>query len=155
MALQLSTSEKVRNSVYRNNLFVGTSGHFAYETTARMVDCDFDYDGFGGGPWTLFLKWNEVRYATFDEMKSKAPVYRHAVQVDAETLFASGASAPADALRAADRAIDLRLKAGSAAIDSGEFLPGFNDGFAGKAPDLGAYELGQDLPQYGPRPERK
>jgi hypothetical protein len=154
-ALQLSTPEKVCNSIYRNNLFVGTSGRFAYETTARMVDCDFDYDGFGGGPWTLFLKWNEVRYATFDEMKAKAPVYRHAVQVDAETLFASGASAPADALRAADRAIDLRLRPGSAAIDAGEVLPGFNDGFAGRAPDLGAYELGQEPPVYGPRPEKR
>jgi hypothetical protein len=155
MALQLSTSEKVRNSVTRNNLFVGTTGRFAYETTARMVDCDFDYDGFAGGPWGLFLKWNDARYATLDEVKAKAPVYRHAVQCEAGALFASGAAAPADPLQAADRAIDLRLKAGSPAIDAGELLPGFNDGFAGKAPDLGAYETGRELPQYGPRPEKK
>jgi hypothetical protein len=50
--------------------------------------------------------------------------------------------------------VDLRLKAGCAAIDAGEVLPGFNDGFKGKAPDLGAYEFGDELPQYGPRPEK-
>ena len=30
-------------------------------------------------------------------------------------------------------------------------LPGLTDGFSGSAPDLGAVELGQDLPHYGPR----
>ena len=37
--------------------------------------------------------------------------------------------------------------------DAGKVLPGFNDGYAGKAPDLGAYELGVELPHYGPRVE--
>jgi hypothetical protein len=154
MALQLFTPAKVTNCVYRNNLFLGTSGPYAYENDAPMVDCDFDYDGFGGGPWKFFLRWNGVRYPTFEEMKAKAPVYRHAVQVDPATLFASGARVPDDAAKAYDRAIDLRLKPGCAAIDAGEILPGWNDGFAGKAPDLGAYELGQEIPRYGPRPEK-
>ena len=43
---------------------------------------------------------------------------------------------------------------GAMTIDAGEVLPGFNDGFKGKAPDLGAYELGEELPHYGPRPEK-
>ena len=46
---------------------------------------------------------------------------------------------------------DFRLKAGSAAIDAGTLLPNINEGFAGKAPDLGAYEFGKPLPHYGPR----
>lgn len=137
-ALKLFTPDSVRNTVFRNNLFIGTTAPFAFENTAKMVDCDFDYDGFGGGPWKLFLKWNEVRYATFEEMKKKAPVYRQAVLVDPASVGA-----------------DQRLKAGSAAIDAGEILPGVNDGFAGKAPDLGAYEQGQEVPHYGPRPEKK
>jgi hypothetical protein len=33
-------------------------------------------------------------------------------------------------------------------------IPNVNDGFTGKAPDLGALEAGQPLPQYGPRPQR-
>ena len=31
-------------------------------------------------------------------------------------------------------------------------LPNVTDGYAGTAPDLGAYEVGQELPTYGPRP---
>ena len=48
--------------------------------------------------------------------------------------------------------LDFRLKPGSAAIDRGVVLPNINDGFTGKAPDLGALEAGQPLPTYGPRP---
>ena len=47
--------------------------------------------------------------------------------------------------------LDFRLKPGSAAIDAGIELPSITDGFTGKAPDLGAYELGRPLPHYGPR----
>ena len=32
-------------------------------------------------------------------------------------------------------------------------LPNINDGFTGNAPDLGALEVGQPLPHYGPRDE--
>jgi hypothetical protein len=46
---------------------------------------------------------------------------------------------------------DFRLRPGSKAEDAGVRLPGVNDGFAGRAPDLGAYEAGQPLPHYGPR----
>jgi hypothetical protein len=46
---------------------------------------------------------------------------------------------------------DLRLKAGSRAIDGGIFIPNINDNYKGTAPDCGAYEYGQELPHYGPR----
>lgn len=49
--------------------------------------------------------------------------------------------------------LDLRLVDGSAAVDAGAEIPWFTDGFSGKAPDLGAYEVGQELPHYGPRLE--
>jgi hypothetical protein len=44
---------------------------------------------------------------------------------------------------------DFRLKAAAA---RGVTLPNVADGFAGRAPDLGAVELGQTPPHYGPRP---
>ena len=50
--------------------------------------------------------------------------------------------------------VDFRLRPGSAAIDRGVAIPNVNDGFTGKAPDLGALEAGQPLPQYGPRPRQ-
>ena len=46
---------------------------------------------------------------------------------------------------------DFRLKPGSAAVDAGVVLPSITDGFTGRAPDLGARELGRELPHYGPR----
>jgi hypothetical protein len=46
---------------------------------------------------------------------------------------------------------DFQLRPGSAAVDAGLRLPGINDGFTGRAPDLGAYEVGRPVPQYGPR----
>ena len=48
-------------------------------------------------------------------------------------------------------AFDFRLKPGSAAVDRGTNLPNVTDGFAGRAPDLGALEVGQTPPHYGPR----
>ena len=47
--------------------------------------------------------------------------------------------------------LNFRLKANSKAIDAGVVLPTINDGFTGKAPDLGALELNQKEPHYGPR----
>jgi len=46
---------------------------------------------------------------------------------------------------------DLRLKRGSAAIDKARVLSNITDGYNGSAPDIGAYEFGDELPHYGPR----
>ena len=142
----VATEERVRNVVSRNNLFVGTEGPYALEASPPMVDCDFDYDGFSGGPWNLFLKWNGVRYGTAEDVRAKAPVYRHVV-----ALAAGEFPTPGDESREAATGFEAKLKAGSGAVDVGERLPGFNDGFAGAAPDLGAVESGASLPRYGPR----
>ena len=45
---------------------------------------------------------------------------------------------------------DLRIGPGSAATDRGEVLPNVNNGYTGAAPDLGAYEAGENPPHYGP-----
>jgi hypothetical protein len=148
--LLLYTQQPASNLVMRNNLFVGTSGNYAWECNPRMIECNFDYDGFGGGPFPLFLKWNGERYRTFAEMRAKAPIERHATLVSANGVFASGVTPPADPKKVWE-AVDLRLAAGSRAIDAGQALPGFDDGFTGKGPDLGAYEAGAALPHYGPR----
>jgi len=47
--------------------------------------------------------------------------------------------------------LNFRIRAGSAAVDGGTVLPGITEGFTGAAPDLGAVELGQSEPHYGPR----
>jgi hypothetical protein len=152
MPLRIHTEEPVRHCLTRNNLFIGTSGSYAFESTANMPECDFDYDGVGGGPWNLFLKWNGVRYASVDEVRAKGPAWKHAVVVDSASAFASAVLPPENG-EAVHQAVDLRLKTGTAAIDAGLAIHGFNDGFSGSAPDLGAYEFGTSLPRYGPRPQ--
>lgn len=147
----LYTPEPVRNSLSRNNLFVGTSGNYAFECTAPMRECDFDYDGFAGGPFRLFLRWNDARYTSLAEVRRRAPVYKHAVQLATAGLFASGSLPPADVAQQRKPGFDFRLAPRSAAVDAGAVLPGWNDGFHGDRPDLGAYELGDPLPHYGPR----
>jgi hypothetical protein len=150
----LYTNEAASNLVMRNNLFVGTDGDYAWQCSPKMTNCDFDYDGFSNGNYQLFLKWNGRRYATFEEMKSKAPIERHASLVAADLLFASGARPPDDPKKEQPPP-DLRPVSGSSAVDAGQPLPNFNDGYAGAAPDLGAYEQGQPLPHYGPRDEKR
>ena len=87
-------------------------------------------------------------------MKARAPAERHALQFDSCTIFASGLMPPPDDKAAyGNTTQDFRLKEGSAAVDAGEPLRGLNDGFRGKAPDLGAIESGDEPPHYGPRPE--
>ena len=156
----------VYNCVSRNNLFVGTKGNWAAELTCEMVGCDFDWDGFAGstlkpneapmgaaGPFDNFLRWNGQGYASLADVKARAPAERHAVQLDTEGVFASGlVPAAHEDPPYSNTTQDFRLNPGSPAVDAGVALPGLNDGFKGKAPDLGAIELGDEPPRYGPRP---
>jgi hypothetical protein len=48
--------------------------------------------------------------------------------------------------------LDFRLRPASAAVDRGTVLANVTEGFAGRAPDLGALEVGATPPHYGPRP---
>jgi hypothetical protein len=152
--LLVQTGEPVSNCVSRNNLLVGTKAPYAFECSPEMTHCDFDYDGFAGGPFNLFLKWNGKRYRTAEEARAKAPVYRNARLMESKDLFATGVQPPEIPKKQWPVAVnDLRLAPGAAAADGGQPLAGMNDGFTGKAPDLGAYEVGAAQPHYGPRTE--
>jgi hypothetical protein len=153
-ALRVSTSDAFSNCCSRNNLFVGTAER-AFDCSAPAIGCDFDYDGFAGWSGDVFIKWNGEKYATPADVRARCPIERHVRALDPAALFVGGTQAPANELTVYDRArIDLRLSPRSPAIDAGVALPGFDDGFRGAAPDLGAYEAGADLPHYGPRPDR-
>ncbi len=151
MPLMLFTGDAVSNCIHRNNLFLGTVANYAYESTARMQNCDFDFDGFGG-QWKLFLKWNGARYESMEDAAERAPVYRRARFVNPETAFQSAIKPPGEArTQFALEVNDLRLSPKSDAIDAGVPLPNINDDYQGQSPDLGAFELGHPLPHYGPR----
>ncbi|MBM4033791.1 MAG: hypothetical protein FJ291_18690 [Planctomycetes bacterium] len=148
-------TKSLRNVLARNNLFLGTERYAAEVGTGKgefeMANVDFDYNGYSKSPdATRFMKWGDARYATIEEVRQKAAIEKHGVIV-ALDIFASKVLFPDPSARC--RPPDLRLREGSAACDAGQVLPNINDGFGGKAPDLGAYELGDKLPHYGPRPE--
>ena len=147
-------TETVNDCVTRNNLFIGTQGP-ALRSTGRMTRCDFDSDGYGIlGPAADFALWLGRTYRTPADAKASGQLYAKcgATLVDPKTCFAAGILPPDDVrLKYPTEKNDLRLKQGSGAVDKGVPIPNFSDGFAGQAPDLGCYELGQGLPVYGPR----
>ena len=91
-------------------------------------------------------------FATLAEFQKATGQEAHGIEVDYD-IFEN--LAPPDPARRYHvyHSMDLnfRLKANSKAIDAGVVLPTINDDFTGKAPDLGALELNQKEPHYGPR----
>jgi hypothetical protein len=91
-------------------------------------------------------------FATLAEFQKATGQEPHGIEVDYDSFENL---APPDPARRHHvyHAMDLnfRLKANSKAVDAGQVLPTINDGFTGKAPDLGALELNQPEPHYGPR----
>jgi hypothetical protein len=47
--------------------------------------------------------------------------------------------------------LNFRLKSGANAVDAGVTIPTVNEDHTGRAPDLGALEVGKPMPHYGPR----
>ncbi|MFZ5442482.1 MAG: DUF4215 domain-containing protein [Myxococcota bacterium] len=147
---------------FRNNLFLGGQGGGSYGgfdngsgRVAQLADaqasCSFDYDGFGSiGTGTFQGRIGGTTFSSLAALRANT-TEAHAVQVDL-SIFATAPTFPASGPFPGQSPADLRLAAGTAAVDVGMVLPNINDGFAGAAPDLGAYEVGSNLPIYGPRP---
>ena len=149
--------ETVTNVRTRNNLFLSQRGTGLYVGTTNMKDCDFDNDGYGR--FDRFAVWNgRWRYRTIAQATKDGKIYKDkgAIRIDPRTCFAGGLLPPADPAKAyRPEMIDATLGGASGAIDKGVILPGFNDDYTGKAPDLGCVEYGRKLPHFGPRPAAK
>jgi hypothetical protein len=158
-----------QNMHFRNNLIVGeglTDPVFALTSSSNTNDAD--YDGFRPNPGKDdAFEWNTPpdgvlhaydqapvarKFKSLTEMAGATGQEKHGVVVDYGIFQNVTPPDINDPQRVYDSAYyDFRLKPGSAAIDAGMELPNVTDGFAGKAPDLGAIELGQPTPHYGPR----
>jgi hypothetical protein len=73
------------------------------------------------------------------------------VQVSRSGVFAASVPYPGNPMTRFSLP-DLRLAAGTAAIDGGEPIPNINDAFSGAAPDLGALERVAATPPPPPPP---
>ena len=139
--LALRTYTSYSTSDY-NGLRPNPAAEYSFEWDSPPAGVAADYNG------TLPTK----RYQTLEEFRGDTGQDRHSVRLDFD-VFANVSipdkSDPQHLYIPED--FDFRLRPGSAAIDAGVELPTITDGFTGKAPDLGAYELGRPLPHYGPR----
>lgn len=116
---------------------------------------DVDYDGFDWGGGTQAFAWEVPvgQRRVFSDVPSFAAavgIERHGLPLRKEALFEI-----TDLLAYFHEPYSprrLTLRAGSPAIDAGQPVPNLCETFAGRAPDLGAYEYGQPPPHYGPRP---
>jgi hypothetical protein len=141
----------VRNVYFRNNLFLG-KGDRAIQSWSDFTGADLDYDGYSAGLCAFTRDGIAYQATSLEEFARKSGLETHGVVVDL-SVFAQPVAFPVDEER--HEPPDLRLRPGSAAMDAGVRLPNVNDGFTGSAPDLGAYEVGSDLPVYGPRPTQE
>jgi hypothetical protein len=91
------------------------------------------------------------RFKTLKEFSEATGQDRHSILVDYDVFQKVSPPGPDPRTLYKPADFDFRLRPGSAAVDAGLRLPGINDGFTGRAPDLGAYEAGQPAPVYGPR----
>ncbi len=156
-ALAGTPGKSHQRTYMRNNLFIGGKGgtwNSWYSGSGRIVylpyahsNGSYDYDGFGSLAGNFSGKVGSTSFSSFSQLRANTS-YKHAVKVDL-SIFAKAVSFPANPFPARTPP-DLRLKQG-AAVDRGLVIPNITDGYRGKAPDLGALELGAASPKYGPR----
>jgi hypothetical protein len=162
--------EPTANMHFRNNLFLGsdTPGR-GIMTWANATDAfSSDYNGFRPNkgvidqyswlaPITRQRLYEPKRedwksFATLADFRAATKQEAHGVEVDFGDF--EGLVPPDPANRhAVYHAVDLnfRLKPASKVVDAAVLIPTVNDGFTGRAPDLGALEVGKPEPRYGPR----
>lgn len=135
-----------------NNLFLGIAGPTLKAGVLEAATSTWDHNGYTVVGPVQFRVQGGPAAKSFEEMQQKFGYEKHWVQVAFDDL-ASVPPPPGEAKTHHDLNFgDARLRQGSKAIDAGMLIPNVTDGFTGKAPDLGAYELGQPVPHYGPRP---
>lgn len=134
-----------------NNLWISVQDRYAWENGSGGVAdwrTDLDYDGFDWGNYPYAFKWGD-RYPDLASFTTATGLEPHGIQVDKNNCFENfNIPGPPPTPMPFQH---MRLRADCNAVDAGIVLPGINTDFGGTAPDLGAYETGAELPQYGPR----
>jgi hypothetical protein len=161
----------VSNLHFRNNLILGQGAFAEIFTVDTFTNySSSDYNGFRPNPGAKdAFGWNSPaagvlsdytkdrvarRFASLKEYSAATGQDKHSIQIDYSDFVRVSAPDPKDPRRFyAPEEFDFALGSKSRAVDAGVVLPNVNDGFTGKAPDLGAFERGKPMPSYGPRKE--
>jgi hypothetical protein len=168
------TDYTTSNVHFRNNLileqgaFAGAFPEIFYMDTFTNYTSS-DYNGYMPYPGAVYsYVWKsppfnlladyvgprEYRaYKTLAEYSAGTGQEKHSILVNYGIFNKVSEPNPADPQHLYNPAdFDFGLRPTAVAIDAGCILPNVNDGFTGRAPDLGALEFGQPVPHYGPRP---
>ncbi|MDP2982529.1 MAG: hypothetical protein Q8O92_04275 [Candidatus Latescibacter sp.] len=167
-----TTSPPFSNVHLRNNLFLGEDypKRPILSVSTYTSYTSFDYDGYRPNKEVEFqFRWRSPgpgktmdyalgkdafsgSYKTLEEFTKATGQEQHGITVDYD-IFRKVPKAdpdnPGQVFFAKD--FDFSLKPDAKAVDAGCILPNINDGFTGKAPDLGALEVGAPEEVYGPR----
>ena len=166
-----SNASGYSNWHYRNNLILGTNhpdkpvfGNLSFTSYTTL-----DYNGYRPNPgekpqfvWQApaagklrdydLLPKGSTSYRTFAEFQKATGQEAHGILVDYDIFKNVRPPDPTQPHKIYEIGnLDFSLKPNSAAVDAGCKLPNLNDDFMGKAPDLGALEVGKPLLVYGPR----
>ncbi len=112
----------VRRCVTRNNIFQSRRGVNSISCRSENVKNDFDFDLYNNG----------VPDGSESNGISGTPIYESGYGFDFSTMMAQ-----------------FNLKSGTSGYDAGEVIPNFADSYEGSAPDMGAFEAGQNALEYG------
>ena len=151
------------NTHFRNNLFIGRDTNRGVMTWANGTsNYSSDYDGFRPNR-NVSKQYNFLApvdgkpgdwksFATLADFQKAVGQEAHGIEVDLDIFEDLTPPDPAQRYKIYHSMdLNFRLKANGKAVDAGVVLPTINDGFTGKAPDLGALEVGRPEPHYGPR----
>jgi hypothetical protein len=155
----------------RNNLFLGTDvpERPVFRFSNATAYSTYDYNGYRLNPksktqfqWSspatgVLRDYEQDRsraqgFASVAELRAASGQERHGLEVDYdifENLRPPDAAKPHAVYEA--RELNFKLKPAGKAVDAGIPISNVNDDHNGKAPDLGAYEVGKTPPVYGPR----
>ncbi|WP_419600143.1 right-handed parallel beta-helix repeat-containing protein [Thiolapillus sp.] len=136
-----------------NNIWISANDGYAWEHNAGGHQPDWrthlDYDGFDWGSATYAMKWAGVRYPLLTNFSRATGLQTHGIRISRNSCFTQFEIPMAPPAPMPFQY--MALKPGCNAVDAGVVLANINEGYTGNAPDLGPYELGKELPHYGPR----
>ena len=167
--------ETYSNVHFRNNLFLGADASKRAVAVFPMATSysTYDYNGYrpnknGAAQFIWVSPAGKIRdyditaatdaksFNSLKEFSAASALEKHGIEVDYD-IFMKMAPPDTSTTHAVYHATDLdfRLSNNAKAIDKGVVLPGVNDDFKGKGPDLGAIEAGTPVPVYGRRVKDK
>ncbi len=157
------------NQHFRNNLILA-QGAFdpVFAVTTFTNYSTSDYNGFRPNPGKAdSFEWNSPafekasdfhatpvtrRYKSLEEYREATGQERHSLLLDYNVFRNVPQPDRSDPQHVYHpEGFDFRLRPNSAAVDAGVALPTITDGFTGRAPDLGVYELDGPTFHFGPR----